>query len=49
MLQEDMDVMGPVRAREVMQAQQEVLSLARKLEAEGKLVIVTDREDELMM
>ncbi len=49
MLQEDMDVMGPVRVREVMQAQQEVLNLARKLEAEGKLVIVTDREDELMM
>ena len=49
MLQEDMDVMGPVRAREVMQAQQEVLTLARKLEAEGKLVIITDREDELMM
>src|SRR5487761_1344281 len=49
MLQEDMDVMGPVRVRDVMQAQQEVLNLARKLEAEGKLVIVTDREDELMM
>lgn len=49
MLQEDMDVMGPVRVREVMQAQQEVLNLARKLEAEGKLVIITDREDELMM
>lgn len=49
MLQEDMDVMGPVRVREVMQAQQEVLNLARKLEAEGKLVIATDREDELMV
>ncbi len=49
MLQEDMEVMGPVRTREVTQAQQEVLSLARKLEAEGKLVLMSEKEDDFMV
>jgi flagellar motor switch protein FliG len=49
MLQEDMEVMGPVRVREVTQAQQEVLSLARKLEAEGKLVLMSEKEDDFMV
>ena len=37
MLKEDMEVLGPVRSREVAQAQQEILNLARRLEAEGKV------------
>lgn len=37
MLREDMEVMGPVRAREVASAQHEILALARNLEAEGKV------------
>jgi len=49
MLQEDMEVMGPVRVREVMQAQQEILTLARKLEADGKLVLGTETEEDLMV
>ncbi|HWF66237.1 MAG TPA: flagellar motor switch protein FliG [Acidobacteriaceae bacterium] len=49
MLQEDMEVMGPVRAREVMQAQQEILTLARKLEAEGKLILATEKEDDMVI
>ncbi len=49
MLQEDMEVLGPVRAREVMQAQQEILTLARKLETEGKLILTTEKEDDLMV
>ncbi len=49
MLQEDMEVMGPVRAREVMQAQQEILGFARKLEAEGKLVLMSEKEDDFMV
>src|SRR5271154_6942623 len=32
MLKEDMEVLGPVRSREVAQAQQEILNLARRLE-----------------
>jgi flagellar motor switch protein FliG len=49
MLQEDMEVMGPMRSRDVMQAQQEILGLARKLEAEGKLILMNDKEDEFMV
>lgn len=49
MLQEDMEVLGPVRAREVMGAQQEILVLARKLEGEGKLILATEKEDDLMV
>ena len=49
MLQEDMEVLGPVRTREVMQALQEILALARKLEAEGKLILATEKEDSLMV
>lgn len=49
MLNEDMEVMGPVRTRDVTQAQQEVLGLARKLEAEGKLVLMGDKEDDFMV
>ena len=37
MLKEDMEALGPVRARQVAQAQQEVVQLARRLEADGKI------------
>lgn len=47
MLKEDMDVMGPVRMREVSHAQQELLSLARQLESEGKMILKMEMEDEL--
>jgi flagellar motor switch protein FliG len=48
MLKEDMEVLGPVRSREVAQAQQEILNLARKLEAEGKVVLKLEAGDEMM-
>ena len=44
-----MEVLGPVRVREVMGAQQEILVLARKLEADGKLILATEKEDDLMV
>src|SRR5580658_5997226 len=44
MLKEDMEVLGPVRGREVATAQQECITVARKLEAEGKLVLKGDRD-----
>jgi flagellar motor switch protein FliG len=37
MLKEDMEVLGPVRSRDVVKAQQETVAVARKLEAEGKI------------
>jgi len=49
MLKEDMEVMGPVRAREVNKAQQEVIALARKLEAEGKIILKPEEGDEYVV
>jgi flagellar motor switch protein FliG len=48
MLKEDMEVLGPVRTREVAQAQQEILNLARRLEAEGKVVLKLETGDEML-
>ena len=41
--------MGPMRVRDVAVAQQEMLGLARKLEAEGKLVLMSEKEDDFMV
>jgi flagellar motor switch protein FliG len=46
MLKEDMDVLGPVKSREIQKAQQEAVAVARKLEAEGKLSLSPEGEDE---
>ena len=48
MLKEDMEVLGPVRSRDVIKAQQEAVAVARKLEAEGK-VSLGGEEDEYVM
>lgn len=48
MMKEDMEVLGPVRSREVMQAQQEILNLARRLEAEGKVILKLETGDEML-
>jgi flagellar motor switch protein FliG len=48
MLKEDMEVLGPVRSREVAQAQHEILNLARRLEAEGKVVLKLETGDEML-
>jgi flagellar motor switch protein FliG len=49
MLKEDMEVLGPVRSREVAGAQQEILSLARRLESEGKVILKLEQGDDLMV
>jgi flagellar motor switch protein FliG len=46
MLKEDMEVLGPVKTREINKAQLEAVSVARKLEAEGKLSLTPEAEDE---
>jgi flagellar motor switch protein FliG len=48
MLKEDMEVLGPVRSREVAQAQQEILNFARCLESEGKVVLKLEAGDEML-
>jgi len=49
MLKEDMEVLGPVRTREVSGAQQEILNLARRLESEGKVILKLEQGDDLMV
>jgi len=46
MLKEDMDILGPVKSRDIQKAQQEAVAVARKLEAEGKLSLTPEAEDE---
>jgi len=45
MLKEDMEVLGPIRSREVNTAQQEAVTVARQLESEGKIVLKTEQEE----
>jgi flagellar motor switch protein FliG len=48
MLKEDMEVLGPVKGREISKAQLEAVAVARRLEAEGKLVLTQEGDDELV-
>ncbi len=45
MLKEDMENRGPVKLSEVEKAQQNILKLCRKLEEEGRIVIVGEGEE----
>jgi flagellar motor switch protein FliG len=49
MLKEDMEVLGPVKAKDVQKAQQEAVAVARKLESEGKLSLSAESEDEYVL
>jgi flagellar motor switch protein FliG len=45
MLNEDIEVLGQVRSREVAHAQQEVVQTARKLETEGKIYLKSEGDE----
>jgi flagellar motor switch protein FliG len=47
MLKDDMEAMGPVRTKEVARAQQELLVLAHSMEAEGRITLKLEADDEL--
>ena len=47
MLKDDMDALGPVRGKDVSAAQQELLALANRLEAEGKMILKMESMDDL--
>ncbi|MBQ9565098.1 MAG: flagellar motor switch protein FliG [Synergistaceae bacterium] len=49
MLQEDMDFMGPVRVKDVEEAQQKVVNVVRGLEEQGEIIIASGGEDELVV
>ena len=47
MLKEDMEVMGPVRSKDVNAAQQELLATAKRLESEGKMILRMETDNDL--
>jgi flagellar motor switch protein FliG len=49
MMKEDSEMMGPVRGKDVAKAQSEIVAIARKLEAEGKIVLKSEGEDEYVV
>jgi flagellar motor switch protein FliG len=49
MLKEDMEYMGPVRLKDVEEAQQKIVSIIRHLEDTGEIVIARSGEDELVV
>jgi flagellar motor switch protein FliG len=49
MLKEDMEVMGPVRLREVEDAQQAIIRTAKTLEGEGKIVLAGRGREEVLV
>lgn len=49
MLKEDIDSMGAVRSKDINQARQDAIALARKLEAQGKMVLKNEAEDSLVV
>ena len=49
MLQEDMEYMGPVRLREVEDAQQRIVNVIRELEESGEIVIARGGEGEVVV
>jgi flagellar motor switch protein FliG len=49
MLKEDMEFMGPVRLKDVEEAQQKIVSIIRRLEDAGEIVVSRVGEDELVV
>ncbi len=48
-LREDMEYMGPVRVKDVQEAQQKVVNIIRRLEENGEIVIARGSEDEMIV
>ena len=49
MIKEDMEFMGPVRMKDVEEAQQKIVSVIRKLEDAGEIVISRGGGDEIVV
>jgi flagellar motor switch protein FliG len=49
MLKEDMESLGPVRSKNVIKAQTEIVAIARQLESEGKIVLKGEANDEYVV
>lgn len=48
-LREDMEYMGPVRLKDVEESQQKIVSVIRKLEEQGEVVVARSSEDEMVV
>jgi flagellar motor switch protein FliG len=49
MLKEDIESLGPVRNKEVLKAQSDIVAIARQLETEGKIVLKGEANDEYVV
>ena len=49
LLNEDLEVMGPVRLAEVEEAQQAIVAAAKELEAEGSIVLGGKGKDDILV
>ncbi len=49
MLQEDLDFMGPVRLREVEEAQQKIVGIIRRLDEAGEIIMARGGDDSIIM
>ena len=49
MIKEDMDFMGPIRMKDVEEAQQKIVNVIRKLEDSGEIVISRGGGDEIVV
>jgi flagellar motor switch protein FliG len=49
MIREDMEFMGPVRMKDVEEAQQKIVNIIRKLEDSGEIVISRGGGDEIVV
>ena len=49
MIKEDMEYMGPVRLKDVEEAQQKIVNIIRKLEDTGEIVISRGGGDEIIV
>lgn len=48
MLKEELDYLGPVRIKDVEQAQKEILETARRLEEQGEIMLVRSEDEQLI-
>lgn len=49
LLREDMEFMGPIRIKDVEEAQQKIVNTIRKLEEDGEIIVARAGEDELVV
>jgi flagellar motor switch protein FliG len=49
MLKEELEFMGPVRVRDVEEAQQRIVSIVRRMEEAGEIVISRGGEEEMLI